>query len=87
MIAQENATASRSGIPESLSKSGSMPLTLQSAQPMMQLSIGIPDWYPPSPYKAPAIVLTVMCVLKSAIEETLFAEQSVFSFLVRRATI
>ncbi len=48
---------------------------------MMQLSIGMPDWYPPSPYKAPAIVLTVMCVLKSAIADTLFAVQSnVFHF-------
>ena len=46
---------------------GEVESTAQSPPAITQLSHGIPDWYPPKPNNAPAMVLTVICVLKSAI--------------------
>ena len=64
--AAPNAVASRKGRPELLSRSGNIPLTLHKVPATMQVSMFILALYPANASRTPVAVLTVMCVLKSA---------------------
>ena len=66
MVAPSN-DYSRSGFPDGLSRSGSMPATAQRPPPMQQVSHGRPEFQPAYPKAAPAIELTRKWVRESAI--------------------
>lgn len=66
MVAPSNDN-SRSGFPDGLSRSGSMPATAQRPPPMQQVSQGSPDFQPAYPKAVPAIELTRKWVRESAI--------------------